>query len=821
MKLTIGALAHVDAGKTTLAESILFKTNVIRSKGRVDNKDSFLDFSLIEKEKGITVFNKQANFRYKDNEYIYLDTPGHNDFAYETNRAISILDCAILLVSAIEDIPIDTIKKFNNLLSYNIPILIFVNKMDISNYSKQEILEKLKNKLSINCIEYSQTKEHLSLLSEELLEEYLKTNDIDEDIIIDNLANNTYFPCFFGSALKDDGIEELLDYINSYVRVNYDSNGEINTYLYKKYNDYSYIKVLSGILRNKDVFGEYKINEMYEVNGDDYSPISLASAGDIVAVKGLKDIPIGTYLPSFNKNDMYEIPSLTYKIVTELDANEFYKKAQSIINEFPELQIELINRNVYIHLNGELHSIIVAKLFKERLDLDISFSDPLIKYRETITNEIYGVGHYEPLRHYAEAIIKIEPIDSGIKVNSLIENSYTNTLVSYLRNYPIRGILTNSILTNVEISIVDIKTHPKHTEGGDLIQACKRAIRQALSKSKSILLEPLYLTTIDTNDTNINEIISYLTTNKCSYVIAESTIICKIALSRFNSLITGLQSKLKGQLSFNIEDTIYEEASNQDEIVDSFGYDYRSDMHNPAGSIFCKAGAGHYVEPEDVEDNMHLDMSNYVKNTSATSISHNRVKISDDELKRVWNSLYKPRPRYIEKKDNKESEIKHKSVKNKPLLYLIDGYNLMFFMDEENAINDIISARENTINTVCDFAGYVSAEVILVFDAYKTDSFKNEVIKRDNITVVYTKQKQTADQYIENKSDELDKDYKVIVVTSDALEQLKAFANKAMIISSREFLIRYDNLRKNNTKLNDVVHFKPFEDIKKLLEDND
>ena len=820
MKITIGALAHVDAGKTTLSESILYKTNVLRSKGRVDNKDSFLDYNPIEKDKGITVYNKQAIFSYKGNDYIYLDTPGHNDLAYETNRAISILDCAILLISGIDDIPTDTIKKFNNLLAYNIPIIIFVNKMDITTYTKDEILEKIKNKLSPDCIDYTQTQEYLSLLSDELLDEYLSTNTINKDTIVRSLKDNAFFPCFFGSALKDQGIDELLEYINEYVKEDYNENTELNAYIYKINKDYSYLKVLSGTLHNKESFNSYKINEIYEVNGNNYNPVSEGKAGDIVAVKGINEIPIGTYLPSFNTNELYKVPSLTYRILSNLDANNLYKKSEAIINEFPELQLQLENNFVYIHLNGELHATIIKNLYKDRLGIDIEFSDSIIKYKETIEEEIYGVGHFEPLRHYAEVIVKIKPLSNGIKVNTLIDNSYTNTIVSYLRNTNLRGILTNSPLTNLEVSIVDIKTHPKHTEGGDLIQATRRAIRQALFKSKSVLLEPFYLTSIETNDANTNDIISFLTTSKCAYSIKESTIVTKIPLIRFNKIITGLKSKLKGQINFSIEETIYEECENSDEVIANRHYDFRSDMRNPAGSIFCKSGAGHYVEPENVEANMHLDMSNYVKKESKP-ITHSKAKITDEELNRVWNLLYKPRPRYkVNTHKDDDTNYKSKTISNKPLVYLIDGYNLMYYLDEDNAINDLISAREKTINLVCDFAGYVNAQVILIFDAYKTDSHQSEITKQDNITVVYTKQKQTADQFIEIKSAELNKEFKIIVVTSDNMEQMKAFSNSASIISSREFLMRYSNFQKNSSKTNKEVKFKQLEDIKKILEED-
>ncbi|MDO4940602.1 MAG: NYN domain-containing protein [Erysipelotrichaceae bacterium] len=819
MKITIGALAHVDAGKTTLSESILYKTNTIRHKGRVDHNDSFLDFYKLEKEKGITIYNKQAIFSYKNKDYIYVDTPGHSDLVYETNRAISILDCAILIVSAIEQIPIDTIKQFNNLLNYNIPIIIFVNKMDITSISKNEILERIKNNLSQDCIEHKDFIEHVSLSSDDLLNTYIETNSIPHNIAINSLRNNIAIPVFFGSALKDENIDELLDFIDEYVETNYDKNKELNAYIYKISENYSYLKVLSGTLLNKSSFNQNKINEIYEVNGENYIPVNYAKAGDIVAVKGLKEIPIATYLPSFNSERLYDAPSLTYRIISNLEINELYKKLQNIINEFPELKINIDSHDVFINLNGELHATIVKNLIKERLNIDVSFSDPIIKYKETISDSVYGIGHFEPLRHYGEAIVKLKPYEKGIKITSLVNNQYAKSLVSYLRNYTIRGILTNSPLTNIEIQIIDIKTHPKHTEGGDLLQATRRAIRQGLCKIESILLEPYYVTTIGANADSLNTIISSLTNYKCIYTMQDNNIITKIPLRIFNDVLLNLKSRLSGNISYNIEEIAYDKCENSDEVLAGSHYDYRVDMKNPVGSIFCKQGAGHYVEPEEVESMMHLNMADYIENIDVESTKHNKTTINEDELKRVWNSIYKEKPRYVEKKKKEQEDKPYEIKPQKPLIYIIDGYNLMYYLDEELALTDLINAREKTINIVCDFAGYVAAETILVFDAYKANGSKPEVLEHDNITIVYTKENQTADTYIEDKSKELKNDYKVIVVTSDALEQLKAFSNDSAIISSREFMLRYDNFKKNNKFIANRINYKPFAELKKLLEE--
>ena len=816
MKITIGALAHVDAGKTTLSESILYLTGSIRNKGRVDHLDAFLDYNSLEKEKGITIYNKQAIFTYKNKEYIYLDTPGHNDLAYEANRAISILDCAILIIDGNEDIPSDTIKLFNNLNEQNIPILIFINKMDLSSFSKKDILENIKNKISKECYEYTDIDEQISLESESLMNEYIEKGFLESKSVYYALTNKVVYPCFFGSALKDDGVKELLDFIDKYIVVE-ETNEPFNAYIYKQNNGYSYLKVLSGTLTNKTSFGVYKINEMYEVNGDNFKAINNANQGDVVAVKGLKELPIGTYLPSLNSDVLYEIPSLTYRMLSNLDANELFKKLKDIINEYPELKIELIDNSIYVNLNGELHSLIVKRLIKERLDVDVDFSNPIIKYKESILNESYGVGHFEPLRHYAEVIVKIKPYE-GFKTSSLIENKFVGSLLSYLNAYPIRGILTNSPLMNIAIEIVDIKTHPKHTEGQDLINALRRAIRHALSKNESVVYEPCYIVTIDTSLENRNIIISELTTLKLDFAIEEEAIISFIPLAILNATLTNLKSKLKGNLNYSIDELKYLKASNQDEIIENRAYDFLADLRNPAGSVFCKQGAGHYVEPEEVEKLMHLNLSDYTENKNE-AISYNKTKITEEELKRVFNSIYKPKPRLLSNNKKNNNEYTYKPSQSKPILYLIDGYNLMYSVNEELAFADFTDARNKVTNMVCDFSGYVNAECILVFDAYNNPDLISRINEFDNITIVYTKSKQTADEYIERKSKELVNDYKVIVVSSDYLEQIRVFANGASRLSSREFIDRYNRFKKNNKKI-EIKPNRPLEKLRELLKED-
>ena len=829
-KVIIGALAHVDAGKTSLCEAILYQSKTIRNKGRIDNQDAFLDFNQQERDRGITIFNKEARFVYNNNEYIYLDTPGHSELKSESNRALAVIDCAVLIIDGASSVPADTISTFNNLLNYHIPIVVFMNKMDISFFEKDKLLEELKNKLSVDCTEISAVEEAVALQDESLLDGYLN-GTLDKKYIREAVMNNAVIPVLFGSALKDEGVKELLDFIDTYVEKQESSSNEFSAYVYKiSYENaerLTHIKILSGSLKNKDLIGDQKVNEIRLYSGKKYVSVNEADAGNLCTIKGLNDVDIGTYLPSFINERKDTKLSLLYELKCDEDATLVYTKLSVLNDETPELDINLTHRHIYIRLTGDLHKQIIAKQIKERFNLDVSFSNPIIRYKETVSKETYGVGHFEPLRHYAEVIVTIKPNENGLKIRSLVNNSFTGAMVNFISTYHPRGILTNSTLTNAEICIVDFKTHPKHTEGGDLIDALKRAIRHALSKNESILLEPYYLISIDTSGELTNRILPELINAKCMYTIEEDAILAKIPMLNFNDFILSLRQKLKDKLSYEIIDSVYEKALNQDEIVSAYGYDYLSDLRNPVGSIFTSKGAGHYVDKDEVEEKMHLNLSDYFANVSTQSVRHNPSTISEEELKRVWNSLYKAKPRVYKpvkrNEDDDNSYRRYEYKQAKPLMYLVDGYNLMYYMQELGELDttNFMMAREKVIDVVSDYKGYVAADMILVFDAYKQEGGKEKIDDKGPITIVFTKTSQTADTYIENTAKKLSKDYKVISVTSDYLEQMKLIHNDSSIISSREFMARYANFRKSHSTHNNLKPNKPFEELKKILEFED
>ncbi|MBR4471875.1 MAG: NYN domain-containing protein [Erysipelotrichaceae bacterium] len=807
--IVIGAFAHVDAGKTTLSEAILHKCGAIRKIGRVDHEDSFLDFNTYERAKGITVFSKEARFSYQQKDYVYVDTPGHLDFAGEVNRSLKILDLAILIVDAGSSIPADTIRRFNHLKTLSIPVCIFLNKMDLTHYSKEELLDSLKEHLDPSVSFYDEISEAVALNHEDLLDSYLNEGSVEDRYIKEDLREGLVFPVFMGSALHEEGIDELLNFIDSYVDVILSSN-HFKAYIYKV-DDYAHLKIFSGTLRNRDVFGDHKISEVVQFNGNKAVQVQSVSGSDLCAVKGLQDLEAGTYLPSLFVEELNELNTLSYGMISDLDDNELYRQISSLNKEFPELNIRL-DRHISIELTGELQKDFIRNLIKDRFSIDVDFTDPLISYRESIEEEVYGVGHYEPLRHYAEVLVSLKP-DSAYRVKGKKEFS---VLLDYLQTYRPCGLLSDSPLDQVQIEILDIRTHLKHTEGGDLVQALNRAIRQALTKSKSFLLEPYCLVSITADPKTLNGIISELSSRQYLFDIEEDMIMAKINKASFNDLILSLRNRFKDDFSHNIETQFYDRCRNEKEVISRIGYNYLNDQRKPAGSVFTRSGAGVYIPPEEVEEVMHMDLREYFADYTAP-VKHNSRNVGEEELKRVWNSLYKPKPRFIERNFQTQVSETQKSVPSKQLVYLIDAYNLMHVM-EDVPLDNLVIAREKVIDLVCDFAGYVSAVCILVFDAYLQDSSKPSISQRDNITIVYTKSGQTADMYIEAKSKEMKDDYRLIVVTSDALEQLSIFSSDAFRLSSREFLARYNNMRKNMTHIEKVSN-RPLEKLRELLDE--
>ena len=815
-KRVIGLLAHVDAGKTTLSEAILFNTNSIKKIGRVDHEDSFLDYNDYERKKGITILSKPARFSINDNDYILLDTPGHLDFYGEVERSIKILDIAILIIDARKEIPSDIIRQYKNLSTLQIPTIIFINKMDISERNKEELINIIKDKLGQHLVDINNFEEAIALDNEEYLDSFIKGNKLPEELIYESLIYHLNIPIFFGSALKNEGINDLLNFIKQ-IKIPEINNDKLKAYIYK-IDKYTNIKVLSGILKNKMSFNNEKIDEIYLLNGQEKISVQEVYPGDICAVNGLKELKVGTYLPSLFIENTNKIPSLDYALEFKENINEVIKKIQELNEEFPELNIHIENNQIMISLLGELQADYIKELIKDRYDIEIKYSKPIIKYKESIRKESIAGGHFEPLKHYGEVIIKLKPNDS-YKVKSSLKDSDTNNLISYLNEFRPKGILTNSILDNIEIEILAIKKHIKHTKGQDIIEAASRAIRNALIKNDNYLLSPHFITTFICSQENKNIILKELIQNNYSYDIEEDSLIAKIPKNDFNDFILLMSQKLKDELSYQINGEIYDEERNYEKIIDEFNYDYLNDRHNPCGSIF-QIGGQTYIEPQDVDKYLHIDINQFLDKESSV-IRHNRYHVSEEELKKIWQSLYRPKV-FKEKKEKKmDDDVREREIDlNKELLYFIDGYNLMHSI-EDMPLDNLTMAREKLIDIVCDFAGYTSAKTILVFDAYMANSPKENISEVANITVVYTKKNETADTYIEKRCKILGDKYRISVVSSDSLEQLRIFSSNARRISSREFMMIYKNFKKNNLEEYKPLTYRPFENLKELLEEDD
>lgn len=807
-RIIIGAYAHVDGGKTTLSEAILHISGALRSSGRVDHEDSFLDFNGFERQKGITVFAKEARFSYRGKDFIYVDTPGHLDFAGEINRSYAILDAAILIIDASAPIPADTISRFRYLQTLQIPILIFLNKMDIAHHSPEQILPEIRKTLTLSAVFCDEVAESAALNHEEALDDFLTEGTIDDHYIIEDLKEGRICPVFAGSALHEEGVEEVLDFLCRYIEVPENGN-RFKAFIYKV-DDYAHLKVFSGTLRNRDVFNGYKISEIVQFNGNKTTQVREVEGSDLCAVRGLQGLKAGTYLPSFFHEEEMKLNTLSYRLLSDLDSNELYRRISPLNDEFPELHINLRDY-VNIDLAGDLQKDFIRQLIEEHYGIEVSFSKPLISYRESIESEVYGVGHYEPLRHYAEVLVILRPA-SSYRIRAKKDFS---VLADYLERYRPCGLLTDSPLDNIEIDILDIRTHLKHTEGGDLIQALNRAIRQALSKANAYLMEPCYLVSFSADPKTLSGIIAELSAEQYVFDVEEEMVMAKIAKKNFSDLILSLRSRFHDDFSHEISGSFYDRCRNEKEVIEEIGYDYRNDVSKPVGSIFTRNGAGTYIPPEEVEENMHIDLRNHFADYRPSE-QHKPRNINEEELKRVWNSLYKPRPRYVERRSEKEEEKKKSSAPARELLYMVDGYNLLHAMDDA-PLDDLTMGREKVIDLVADFAGYVSASLVLVFDAYLQDSYRSKISERDNITIVYTKTGQTADTYIEAKSKELKDRYRIIVVTSDALEQLSIFSSDAFRLSSREFLARYANMKKNMTHIEKTSN-RPLSQLKDLLD---
>ena len=825
-RLTIGILAHVDSGKTTLSEGLLYCAGMLRKLGRVDHGDAFLDTHALEKSRGITIFSKQARLLYGDCEFTLLDTPGHVDFSTEAERTLSVLDYALLVVSGSEGIQPHTETLFKLLCRYSVPTFVFINKMDISHLSRQELMGGLK-RLGEGFIDFSddvpkdEFYDGLAMCSEDMMEQYLDTGTVPADTIRQSIRQRQVFPCFFGSALKLEGIKELLAGLKEYT-TEPPRGDEFGARIFKISDDpqgarLTHMKITSGCLKVKDVLHgsgwAEKADQIRIYSGAKYQTVDQAPAGMVCAVTGLTAAHPGDGLgaEAGAPSPVLE-PVLAYRAVLPegVDAHKALSALRKLEDADPALHVAWNEglQEIRVQLMGEVQLEIVQSLLKERFGLDIGFDQGGILYKETITSTVEGVGHYEPLRHYAEVHLLLQPLEAGgglvfstgCKEDELDKN-WQRLILTHLKEKTHLGVLTGSPITDMSITLVAGKAHLKHTEGGDFRQATYRALRQGLMQAESRLLEPWYSFSLQVPQECVGRAMNDLQAMGASFdppeqrqedaVISGTAPVIK--LQGYPAVLTGY-TKGRGRLS--CEGARYLPCHNSDEVIAAIGYDPESDTDNPADSVFCSHGAGHTVKWNAVFDNMHIPAVLRAKRDPEHEHAAPILSRSDEEeLIRIYERTYGPirsnpiaafRPSVsVQSQGFRLPE----ATETGPEYLLVDGYNIIFAWDDLAAIakEDMDLARSKLVNLMCNYRGLHRCKVILVFDAYRIKGNTGSVETVNNISVVYTKEAETADSYIERTTHELSKNYRVQVATSDRMEQLIIIGNGAMRISADAF----------------------------------
>lgn len=841
-KLTIGILAHVDAGKTTLAESILYLTGSIRKLGRVDHQDAFLDTYELERERGITIFSKQAEFRLGEREVTLLDTPGHVDFSAEMERTLQVLDYAILVISGADGVQGHVQTLWRLLKQYEIPVFLFINKMDQPDTNEKALMEELTKRLDEKCINFSggleteEAKENLAVCDEAVLEHYLESGEIQKEEIINLIAKRKVFPCYFGSALKIQGVEEFLRGIETFtIECAYPE--EFGARVFKiardaQGNRLTYLKITGGSLKvkmllsnekeageGKEELWEEKAEQIRIYSGNSFEAVKEAKAGSVCAVTGLSHTYCGqglgieahTFLPVLE-------PVLTYKIELPEDCNvhSMLIKLKELEEEEPQLHIVWDERLQEIHAQvmGEVQIEILKRMIWERYQTEVEFGSGKIVYKETIEDCVEGVGHFEPLRHYAEVHLKLEPAERGTGLHffvdcseDLLDRNWQRLVLTHLEERMHKGVLTGSEITDMRITLVSGRAHLKHTEGGDFRQATYRALRQGLKKAKSVLLEPVYEFRLELPADKVGRAMADIQKMYGEFQLSDSegeysvvTGFAPVSLMRDYQKEVMAYTSGHGRLFCTLKG--YMPCHNADEVIEEMNYDSESDLENPTGSVFCAHGAGFIVPWYEVEDYMHLELQTSMqkqveeeipmpKRTPQEAEAYLKEGVQNEEELRAifertygavkrerqgWERVSKRNPNRNPSVRSSETENTRKEKKREPIkeYLLVDGYNIIFAWEDLNELSkiNIESARNKLMDRLSNYQGYKKMTLILVFDAYKVKGNPGSVMKYHNIYVVYTKEAETADQYIEKTVHEIGRKYQVTVATSDALEQV-------------------------------------------------
>lgn len=856
-KITIGIIAHVDSGKTTLSEAMLYKSGTIRNFGRVDKGESFLDTDTIERRRGITIYSKQAAYEYGDTSFIMLDTPGHSDFSAEMERTLQVLDYAILLISASDGIRGQSETLWKLLKEYEIPTFIFFNKMDQEGANKDRLLLSGRALLDDGIVEFGKNwdeefYDQVAMNSENAMEQFLEEGHISKDVICQMIEERELFPCFFGSALNMDGVDELMTALDE-LTLKQEYPEKFGARAYKIMHDggvrLTCMKITGGTLKTKDMITDgdedVKVNQIRVYAGDRYTLVTEVSAGDICAIEGLKNSHAGDgYGIEAGIIPPMLIPVLSYRVLFP-DGED---PSRQLINfrvmeeESPELLVRWNEdkREINLCVMGEVQLEIIHETYLNRYGVNIAFDTGEVMYCETITKSTIGVGHFEPLRHYAEVHLLMEPMPEGsgisfetdVSTDDLARN-WQRLVLTHLYEKEHRGVLTGAPITDMKITLIAGRAHLKHTEGGDFRQATYRAVRQGLMMTESKLLEPYYRFTIDLPTDNLGRAMTDL--DKMNAQISapqtdaqrgNSVLMGRVPVSAFRDYPREIAAYTKGLGNVSIAPDGYSTCHNPEEVIDRIGYDPTADLKNSPDSVFCAHGAGTVVPYSEVYEHMHIPFDKnevtdegvvYIPKRSRTAETD--IWLGIDEVDSIIAGISRSGAGYKSTKPGwkrsrrrrAEAETKkYVSSSSKTRVFdkatteylLVDGYNVIFAWEDLNelALVNIDSARGSLLDTMCNYQGIAGCEVIVVFDAYRVKGHNTEYGDYHNIHVVYTKEAETADAYIERFAHEHASSHRVTVVTSDGLEQIIIRGEGCGLISSREFKKYIDDISEKMRK---------------------
>ena len=843
-KTVLGIVAHVDAGKTTLTEAMLYLSGQIRSLGRVDHRNSFLDNNDQERERGITIFSKQAMLQWKNLAVTLLDTPGHVDFSAEMERTLQVLDAAVLVISGTDGVQAHTETLWSLLEDYKIPVFVFITKMDASNLSREELMHDLRTHLSEGCIdmcgESEERDEAIALLDENCLEAYMETGTVDPANITRLIGERKLYPCYFGSGLKLDGVEEFLDALEAYTPEIH-APDVFGAKVYKILRDsrgkrLTCMRITGGKLSVRDAIRylplhgseplEEKVAEIRLYSGQKYETAETAEAGTICSVAGLTGTWPGQGLgiePDSNAPILESV--LGYRMIFPkgTDLQTVLPRLRMLEEEDPTLHLvwEPTLGEIQLQLMGSVQTEILRNIIRDRFDLDVQFGPGRILYRETIAEPVEGVGHYEPLRHYAEVHLLLEPGEpgSGLTFDSVcstdtLDLNWQRLIFTHLEEKVHRGVLTGAPITDMKITLTAGRAHLKHTEGGDFRQATYRAVRQGLMRAKSVLLEPYYRFRLEVPAEQIGRAISDIRLmggeHEAPETIDGKAVLCGTApVAAMAEYGTEVAAYTSGRGRFSCRAEGYRPCINAQAVIEQAAYDPESDLDNSPDSIFCAHGAGFVVKWNQVEEYMHLPALFPSKGTevegktaavtSSRSGSGSSISIDEKELEAIMEREFGP----IRRKQYASPTVNGKNVQQlrwqpRKERLIVDGYNLIFAWDElrKLASESLDSAREKLIDKMINYSGFTNRETVLVFDAYKVPGGQGEKYDSANLHVAYTRENESADLYIERLADEIGKDEAVRVVTSDSLIRLTALRAGVLRTSSKEFQVEVEEALK-------------------------